>query len=137
MSLHADDESAIRDLVRRDADAVRRMDWPGVVACFTEDALRFPPHQSPIRGREAILAWLSATPPIEQFAITADDIGGDDDLAYVRGTYRITIRPIGAVEPITDRGNYIGIVRKQADGQWLWAIDMMASELPPPSAATR
>ena len=54
-----------------------------------------------------------------------------DSLAFVRGTYAMTI---GGPTPVTDRGNYMGLMRKQPDGSWLWATDMAVSELPPPVA---
>lgn len=72
-------------------------------------------------------AWLEAFPPLEQFVITADEIIGSDRIAFVRGSYTMTI---GGATPVTDRGNYMGLMRKQADGSWLWTTDMAVSELP-------
>jgi hypothetical protein len=37
---------------------------------------------------------------------------------------------IGGPTPVTDRGNYMGLMQKQSDGSWLWTTDMIASELP-------
>ena len=31
---------------------------------------------------------------------------------------------------MTDRGNYMGLLRKQPDGSWPWTTDVIASELP-------
>ena len=31
---------------------------------------------------------------------------------------------------LTDRGNYMGLLRKQPDSSWLWTTDMISSELP-------
>jgi hypothetical protein len=31
---------------------------------------------------------------------------------------------------MTDRGNYMGLLRKQPDSSWLWTTDMISSELP-------
>ena len=50
----------------------------------------FPPNQAPILGRIAMRAWLETFPPIQQFTITADEIVGCEDLAFVRGTYAMT-----------------------------------------------
>jgi uncharacterized protein (TIGR02246 family) len=130
MTLGTRDVEAIRLLVEKDAEAVRQSDWTTVAGLFTEDAVRFPPHRAPVRGREAIRAWLETFPTIEQFEITADEILGCDDFAFVRGTYRVIIRPDVDAEPLSDRGNYFGLVRRQADGSWLWATDMISSELP-------
>jgi ketosteroid isomerase-like protein len=127
MALTDDDLAAIRAAIEKDAAAVRQADWDAITRMFTVDAIRFPPHQPPIRGRSAMRAWLETFPPIEAFAITADDIVGGDGFAFVRGTYAMTI---GGPAPLTDRGHYMGLMRKQPDGAWLWTTDMIASELP-------
>lgn len=131
MALSEQDLAAIRAAIQEDAAAVRRGDWDAITRMFTPDAIRFPPHQAPIRGRVAMRAWLQTFPPIQEFAITADEIIGGDGLAFVRGTYAMTI---GGPTPLSDRGNYMGLMRRQADGSWLWTTDMIASELPPPNA---
>lgn len=86
------DIKAIRAVIEQDAEAVRRADWEAVTRMFTVDAVRFPPHQPPVQGRDAMRAWLETFPPIQQFNITADEIVGCSDLAFVRGTYELTVR---------------------------------------------
>ena len=53
-----------------------------------------------------------------------------DDLAYVLGTYTMTIVPPGAPGPIEDSGKYIEIRRRQPDGSWLISTDIFNSDLP-------
>ena len=131
MALTEHDLAAIRAAIVKDEAAVRRADWDAITHMFTEDAIRFPPNQQPIRGRVAMRAWLETFPPFEEFAITADEIVGGEGLAFVRGTYAMTI---SGPTPVTDRGNYMGLIRQQPDGSWLWATDMALSELPFPTA---
>ena len=76
--------------------------------------------------------WLESFPPIRSFSLTADEIVGCSDLAFVRGTYALTVAPQAGAAPQTDRGHYMGLLRKQADGLWLWTTDMISSELPLP-----
>ncbi len=71
MALTEHDLAAIRAAIEQDAAAVRRADWDAIARMFTEDAIRFPPHQPPVRGRAAMRTWLEAFPPFEEFAITA------------------------------------------------------------------
>lgn len=130
MALPEADLAAIRRVIEQDAAAVRRADWDAAAEMFTADAIRFPPHHAPIRGREAMLTWLKTFPQIQQFTITADEIVGCDDVAFVRGRYMLTAATPHGSPPMTDRGNYMGLLRKQPDGSWLWATDMIASELP-------
>jgi ketosteroid isomerase-like protein len=130
MALSETDIAAIRRAIEQDAAAVRRADWDAVTRMFTVDAIRFPPHRDPIRGRDAMRAWLETLPPIQEFAITADEIVGGDDVAFVRGRYSLTAAGAPASSPMIDRGNYMGLLRKQPDGSWLWTTDMISSELP-------
>ena len=130
MALTEHDLAAIRAAIVKDEAAVRRADWDAITHMFTEDAIRFPPHQPPIRGRVAMRAWLESFPPFEAFAITAEEIVGGEGLAFVRGTYAMTV---GGPTPVTDRGHYMGLMCKQPDGSWLWATDMAVSELPFPA----
>lgn len=130
MALALEDIEAIRSAIERDAEAVRSADWDTVTQLFTPDAIRFPPNHAPILGRIAMRAWLETFPPVRQFTITADEIVGCDDLAFVRGTYAMTIYPGSGAAPQVDRGHYLGLMRKQIDGSWLWSTDMAVSELP-------
>jgi ketosteroid isomerase-like protein len=130
MPLAKEDIDAIRAAITRDAEAVRSADWDAVTQLFTPDAIRFPPNQAPILGRAAMRAWLALFPPITEFAITADEIVGCDDAAFVRGTYAMTLHGGPDTPPQVDRGHYLGLMRKQSDGAWLWSTDMAVSELP-------
>jgi ketosteroid isomerase-like protein len=135
MSLTSQDLEAIRAVIDLDQDAVRRGDWDAVTRLFTADAIRFAPHQAPVRGRTALRAWLETFPRLQQFAITADEIIGCDDFAFVRGTYVLTLAGAAGATPQSDRGNYMGVLRKQTDGAWLWSTDMAVSELGQESGA--
>lgn len=130
MALSDADLAAIRSVLEQDAAAVRRSDWEAAARLFTADAIRFPPHHAPVRGRAAMLAWLGTFPTIQEFDITADEIVGGDEVAFVRGGYRLTAAGPPGSPPMTDRGHYMGLLRKQRDGSWLWTTDMIASELP-------
>lgn len=132
MGLTEQDIKAIRAVIEQDAEAVRQADWAAVTRMFTVDAVRFPPHQPPVQGREAIRAWLESFPPIESFNLTADEIVGCSDLAFVRGSFALTVAVQAGAAPQTDRGHYLGLLRRQADGSWLWTTDMISSELPLP-----
>jgi len=60
MALTEHDLAAIRAAVEKDAAAVRRADWDAITRMFTADAIRFRPHQPPIRGRRQCAGDVSA-----------------------------------------------------------------------------
>jgi uncharacterized protein (TIGR02246 family) len=88
-------------------------------ALYLDDAVVNPPNQPAVKGRTAIRAWLEAFPPIVELTLNNVKVEGRGDLAYVLGTYSLTIAPPGAPGPITDSGNFLTIRRRQADGRWL------------------
>ena len=132
-SLSDEDVAAIKSGTEAFLQAWRSSDGEAFAALYTVDAIVMPPNESIIQGRGAIKASNEASPPTIEADLTIEDIDGRGDLAYVRGTYSLTIQPEGAPEPIRDTGKYIEIRRKQQDGSWLIAIDIWNSDLPLPS----
>jgi hypothetical protein len=55
---------------------------------------------------------------------------GADGLAYVRGRYAITLRPIGAPGPISDEGDFLEVWRKGPGGAWRVAGAMWNTRTP-------
>ncbi len=132
-ALSAEDVAANKALTAAYVQGVNSKDWAAVTALYTEDAILLPPNQPLVQGREAILAWAEAFPPLTEFDLTLVEVDGYGDLAYVRGMGTMTMTPEGAPEPIKDTVKYIEIRRKQDDGSWLIAIDIMNSDLPLPA----
>ena len=98
--------------------AMNAEDWAGVARSSTDDALRIPPHEEPHRGRAAIEGWLSGIDELVSYGLTRDALDGAGGLAYVRGRYAITLRPIGAPGPISDTGDFLEVWRREPDGAW-------------------
>ena len=106
--------------------------WTAVAALYVDDAVLNPPHEPPVKRRTAINAWLEKFPPLTAFTLNNVQVEGRDDLAYVLGTYTMTIVPTGGPGPINDSGKYVEVRRRQADGRWLIAVDIFNSDLPVP-----
>ena len=126
------DRTAIRQVGETDMKMMNAKDWMGDLALYTEDAIELPPNQAAVQGKAAIQAWDEALPPFSNFQEQSLETGGQGDLAYDRGTYSMTVTPPGAA-PIEDRGKYLTIWRKQADGSWKGARVMFNSDLPLPA----
>jgi uncharacterized protein (TIGR02246 family) len=105
-------------------------DWATVANLYAEDAVLQPPNQPAVKGRPAIRAWLEQFPPVTDFKANNVKVEGREDLAYVVGTYTMTIMPPGASGPVNEVGKYVEVRRKQSDGSWLIAVDMFNSDLP-------
>jgi ketosteroid isomerase-like protein len=107
-------------------------DRSAVVKLYSETASFLPPNDKAVTGRAAIQAWLQNLPPVKEMKLTPVEIDGRGDLAYVMGTFTMTLAPAGAPGPVTDAGKYVEIRRRQADGSWLISVDIFNSDLPAP-----
>jgi ketosteroid isomerase-like protein len=128
--LTADEVAAVEAAADEYLAAMRAGDWPLVVQSFAEDAVRIPPHEEPHQGREAIEAWLGGIEELISYELTRDQIDGGNGFAYIRGTYAITLRPVGAPGPISDEGDFLEIWRKEPDGAWRGAEAIWNTRLP-------
>jgi ketosteroid isomerase-like protein len=129
------DKATIRANDEKFAQAVVAKNWPGLAAMYSTDAAFMPPNESVVQGRAAIQSWMSAFPPVTAFSLTPQQVDGQGNLAYVRGTYMMTVTPPGAPAPVEDHGKYIVIERKQPDGSWLITEDIFNSDVPLPAPA--
>jgi uncharacterized protein (TIGR02246 family) len=125
------DLSKIDESTQTAMKAAVAKDFATWAALFLDDAVVNPPNEPAVKGRTAIRAWLEKLPPIREFTLKNEKVEGREDLAYVLGTYTMTLSPPGAPGPVKESGKFVTILRKQADGQWLCGVDMFSSDLPP------
>jgi len=130
------DIAAISDLGSSYASANIAGDADAVAALYTEDAIEMPPNEPATQGRAGIreryASYFALDAETIEFTVTPVEIDGMADLAFDRGTWTWTGIPPGMTESTTDTGKYLGIVRRQADGSWLWTAVIWNSDLPLP-----
>ncbi len=109
------------------------------LAYFLDDAVVLGPNEPMASGKEAIGKMIRGFYAMPGFAVkwqaTKVEAASSGDFGYSLGTYELTMNdPKG--KPMTDRGKYATVWKKQADGSWRVALDMFNSDLPvtpPPS----
>ncbi len=129
--LSAADQAAVRASVDSFTQRVKRADWPGAVALYSADVHFMPPNEPAVEGRDALLTWMKAFPPLNSFALRVDEVSGEGSVAYVRGHYAMTFTPPGAKAPVADAGKFLEVHRRAADGTWPNVADMFNSDKPP------
>ncbi len=101
-------------------DAFNRADGAAIAALYEEDAVLVV-DGAEVRGRDAIRA--SYEESFERNArmtlVTRAVFEGPDGLAVLHGAW--VVSPVG--EGLTTRGLSTEVVRRQADGHWLFVID--------------
>jgi uncharacterized protein (TIGR02246 family) len=125
-------ERALRDLDAQWSKAAAAKDLERTIAYYSDDAIVLPPNAASAATKEAILnVWkdLLATPGLAiTWQPTRVQLAESGEMAWVTGTYELAMNsPSG--KPINDRGKYIEIWEKQADGNWKCGADMWNSDL--------
>jgi len=133
-------EQALRDLDAKWSAAAGAKDIDKTVSYYSEDATVMPPNASSAKTKEAIRsAWkeMLTTPGAAiSWKATKVEVAKSADLAYVTGTYDATMTDASG-KPVNDRGKYVEVWEKQADGKWKCAADIWNSDLPGAASAEK
>ena len=131
----AADESAIRALDAQWEKAAAARDVDGTVSYYSDDASLLAPN-APIAGNKQAIraAWASLLGPDVSLSWQANkvEVSRSSDLAYIVGVYQLAMKdPQG--KPAADRGKFVEVWKKQADGKWKVVADIFNSDLAPPA----
>jgi uncharacterized protein (TIGR02246 family) len=137
----AEDTKSVIEQALRDADAqlsaaAATKDLEKTVSYYSEDAIVMPPNTSAAKTKEAIenvlKDFLASPGAAVSWKATKVEIAKSGDLACVSGIYEeMTIDASG--KPVKDRGKYVKVWEKQADGKWKCRADIWNSDLPVPA----
>ena len=131
----AEAEAAVRAADVALQRAIEARDLERTVAFYAADARLLPAAAPIISGRDAIRAeWteLYAIPAFASIATLAEvTVAASGDLAYTRGSYETRMTGQDG-KPVTEKGKYVTIWRRQADGSWLIVVDIYNTDTPPP-----
>jgi uncharacterized protein (TIGR02246 family) len=132
----AAEEAAIREMNVEWVNAANAKDVERMLGLYTDDASLYRPNLAIVNGKEAIRTHYSQVVESPGFVISAETtnvgISSAGDLAYSAGTSEETINdPDG--NPVTERGKWVSILKKQPDGTWKSVLDIWNSDGPPAS----
>lgn len=134
----AADEATIRAASADWSKASQAKDVAKAVSFYADDAMQFPDNGPLVEGKDNIRAgWqkmLTLPGPGLSFSATGVTVARSGDLAYEYGTYDFATQ--NKQGTVTDeKGKYITVWKKQADGSWKVAADIdnpdAAPALPP------
>jgi uncharacterized protein (TIGR02246 family) len=127
---------AVKDGDAAQLKAAQALDAAGVAAGYTDDVTVLCPNQPLVAGKDAAQkAWAAMLVPGTQitWAPSKVEVAASGDMAYDQGTYSMST-PGSDGKTVSDKGKYLVVAKKQADGSWKVAEDMWNSDLP--AAAT-
>ncbi|MGH7451894.1 MAG: YybH family protein [bacterium] len=121
--LSADDVTKIKAVNEAYVSAWLKNDSTAVMETLVPNAVLIPQGSRAIEGMKAInqFWWPSGgKTTVTAFTITTEEVGGNDDVAYIRGTFTLSFIYEDANNKLerTNNGNYLMIMKRQADGTW-------------------
>jgi uncharacterized protein (TIGR02246 family) len=136
----AADQRAIKDLEAQWSKAGAAKNLDDTVSYYADDASMLAPNAPIATGKQAIRAVWAQFMGDPGFTVSWEssmvEASRSGDFAYDIGTYQLTINdPQG--KPVADRGKYMVVWKKQADGKWKAVGDMFSSDLPLPAPSEK
>jgi len=106
-----------------------------VMSYFAADASMSPQGMPIAEGHDAIKKAITGMMAMPGFTLTWEatkaDVGASGDLGYTVGAYMLTVND-AAGTPVTEKGKYVTVWKKQPDGQWKVVQDIFNADAPPP-----
>lgn len=130
----AADEKAIRDQETAAAQAWSAKDVDKVVALYADDATLMLPNSPVLTGKAAMIPALKGAMADPNFSLsiqnTSVEASKGGDLGFVRGSYLVHASDPKTKKATMEKGNYVIVYKKQADGSWKIAADTAIPEAP-------
>lgn len=117
--LNKKDIEAIHNLDKSYVEFSIKNDWEHLSLLLTSDVVLFPPNDTAVIGQSVNLSRLKkfGNVPIE-YSHSSTDVNGDGDIAYLQGNYQIKIDFPNNVQPFSERGKYLWVLKKQSGKNW-------------------
>jgi len=135
----AADEKAIRDQETAAGQAWNAKDLDKILALYADDATLMLPNTPALSGKAAMTPALKGALADPNFALTIQNTSVEaskgGDLGFVRGSYMVHQSDPKTKKTTMEKGNYVIVYKKQADGSWKIAADTAIPEAPAAPAA--
>jgi uncharacterized protein (TIGR02246 family) len=133
----ATDPAVVRQSIEaantRFVDALKKGDTATMAMSYADDAVVMPPNAPAMRGGADIkkgFADMLAMMTTTNFSAKTDDVMVGGDLAVETGTYEWSFKPIKGGKEATEKGKYVTVWKRQADGSWKCIRDIFNSDTP-------
>ncbi len=131
-------EQALRDADAAWSKAAGSKDLDKTISYYSADASVLPPNAAIATTKEEIKKiWqdMLASPGfVISWKATKVKVAKSGDLGFVSGTYELTMNDTSG-KPVADKGKYVEVWEKQADGKWKCGTDTWNSDLPASASA--
>lgn len=133
------DTSAADQKAIRDGEVAWAGDWAAkdvdkIVGHYADDASVMVPDAPLMKGKDAIRTGIAGMLKDKAMALSfttsSVDVSKSGDLGFSQGTYSMTMTNPKTKKPETEKGKYVTVYRKQADGSWKAVADINNADAP-------
>jgi uncharacterized protein (TIGR02246 family) len=128
----AAEQAKVKDIEAGWVKEVVAKDVEKLAGHYTDDAVMMAPGMPAFKGKDAIRgAWkMMLDDPNFKLTFSSDrvEISKAGDFAFSKGTYASTMTNPKTKKPVDDKGSYVTVFQKQADGGWKAVEDINTSE---------
>jgi ketosteroid isomerase-like protein len=129
------DLESLRATDRALQQAIAAKDLERTVSFYAADASVLPVAEPIVTGADAIRkewAHIFAIPGFKSTStLTKSDVASGEQLAYTQGSYETELETKDG-KIATERGKFVSVWKKQADGSWKIVADIYNTDAPPP-----
>jgi uncharacterized protein (TIGR02246 family) len=128
----AAEQGKLRDLEAAWVRNVAAKDLEKIIANYAGDAVLMAPGEPAAKGKDAVRAsWKGLLDSIQklEFAPSRIEISQAGYMATTNGSYTLTMTDAKTKKPVDDKGSYVTVYKKQADGGWKVIEDVNVSEV--------
>lgn len=115
--------------------AIAAKDLDRTVSFYAPDASLLPVAEPLVTGTDAIRkewAHIFSIPGFKNTsALTKSEVASGGDFGYTQGTYETQLETKDG-KIATERGKFVSVWKKQADGSWKIVADIYNTDAPPP-----
>ena len=128
-ALKANETQWVQDYASKDIDKL--------MAHYADDAVLMVPGEPAASGKDAIrtsMKLMLTDPALSlKFEPSKVEVAKSADIAYTQGSYTLSLTDPQTKQLVNDHGSYVTTYRKQPDGSWKAVVDIVVSEVPPPT----
>ncbi|HVD62434.1 MAG TPA: nuclear transport factor 2 family protein [Gemmatimonadaceae bacterium] len=114
--------------------ALRTNNSDSLMALMADDIIIMPPGESPLKGKAAVKTWYDGfLTQLRTTDLTVSDrevVLGDDEATEIAG-FEWKMNPVAGGQQVVDRGSYMQLWKRAADGRWLFSREVWNSSAPP------
>jgi len=125
-------ETTVKNADAQVLKAATAHDLTTLLTFYADDAVSLPANEELLTNRsEMQKSWAERLTPGVSVSWTPMyvEAAKSGDLAYILGSYTMSTK-VAKGKPITDKGKYLAIWKKQPDGSWKVEADTWNSDLP-------